>query len=443
MNPIGHLPPATLEAMVARLTRERDGLLELLAASQACGSLVWDAAANAWRPSDQRAALAEVNEELLAQNDELEARAQALVVQADQMAFQRELMARLVEHVPAGIGYLDASLVLRWFNPALEQVARCQAGKPFLHQLPGRSRPAVGPALGEVFREGHAVTLPDFGGDEGTVAWDLALVPVPGATGDVEGILVFAVDVTLRNQATRTQRDRIAHLQHLDRSKDEFLATVSHELRTPLSFIMGYASILNDGLQGELTPAQKASLGKIAGATERMLRLIEDLLDVARIQAGKAALVMRPQDYGAVIREVVGAMAVSAEGAGIVLEREVPAALAGALDAGRVTQVLTNLIANAIKFTAPGGRVEVHAYRRDRFIVTEVRDTGCGIPPGAADRIFQKFEQVDMSATRTKGGIGLGLAIARGLVEAHGGTIGVESAEGRGSTFWFTLPVAA
>jgi two-component system cell cycle sensor histidine kinase PleC len=223
--------------------------------------------------------------------------------------------------------------------------------------------------------------------------------------------------------------------------KDEFLSIVSHELRTPLNFIKGFTSLLANEFAGPLTPQQRDYLDNIGQSSERMLLLVNDLLDVAALQAGKLPLEPEPCVYGPLVDEAVQNATALAEARRLTLSTDTAAPVTLTIDPRRIGQVLANLIANAIKFTPEGGAVTVRVSRDGETVRTEVTDTGIGIPEGEQHRLFLPFSQLDMSATRKAGGTGLGLSISKALVEAHGGHIGVESRPGQGSTFWFTLPL--
>lgn len=234
----------------------------------------------------------------------------------------------------------------------------------------------------------------------------------------------------------------LKELQALDRAKTEFLSVISHELRTPLNVVTGYAGMLSEGAFGQLSEGARTAVDQVQGAGERLLDVINDLLDLSRLEAGALELRREPIDYEALVHDVLYEQASRAESIGIDLHREIEASLPAAwADPHRAAQVLENLVSNAIKFSKSGDRVLVRVHVDDEEIVTEVADTGPGIPEEAMPKLFSRFYQVDMSATRLHGGTGLGLAIVKGLVEAMGGRVGCMSQEGQGSTFWFTLPI--
>jgi signal transduction histidine kinase/HAMP domain-containing protein len=236
-------------------------------------------------------------------------------------------------------------------------------------------------------------------------------------------------------------RDNNLQLERANRLKSEFLASVSHELRTPMNAIIGYTKLMLDGLDGDLTEQQVADLQRVAQAADNLLGLINGLLDLAKIEAGKMELNAEEVDVQTVVEEVIELVRPQAEAKGLALEMDVPRMLPAAFaDRARVRQVLVNLAANAVKFTDHGS-VTVAASTADGWITLSVSDTGVGISPEAQTYIFDEFRQADSSTTRRYGGTGLGLAISKRLVALHGGRIWVDSALGSGSTFRFTLPV--
>jgi signal transduction histidine kinase/HAMP domain-containing protein len=225
-------------------------------------------------------------------------------------------------------------------------------------------------------------------------------------------------------------------------AKSQFLANMSHELRTPLNAVLGYAELIQDGIYGEVPAKIQEVLERIRQNGRHLLGLINDVLDLSKIEAGQ--LTLSPVDYSMreLVLDVVSATEALAAEKQLALAVDVPADLpAGQGDERRITQVLMNLLSNAIKFT-DAGSVSICAKVEDGTFVVAVSDTGPGIAAEHQARIFGEFQQVDSSSTRTKGGTGLGLAITKRIVELHGGRIWVESAPGQGSTFAFSLPLS-
>lgn len=230
--------------------------------------------------------------------------------------------------------------------------------------------------------------------------------------------------------------------KQVERLKDEFIATVSHELRTPLTSIRGALGLIAGGVTGEL-PAQTMAMIKIAQTnSDRLLRLINDILDIERIEANELILDLQPLNVIPLIDQAIAANRPYAQqlGVHVVLESS-PSDVIVRADAERLIQVLNNLLANAAKFSPPDGVVLVRVTRHDSYARIAVADSGPGIPEEFRGRIFQKFAQADSSDTRQKGGTGLGLSIAKSLVERLGGRISYETSEGVGTTFYVDLPL--
>jgi signal transduction histidine kinase/ActR/RegA family two-component response regulator len=233
-------------------------------------------------------------------------------------------------------------------------------------------------------------------------------------------------------------------LRRLDELKSEFLAMVSHELRTPLTAIIGYSRLLLRQVHGPLNPRQLEHQEAIFRSAQRLTDLINDLLDVSRLEAARVELQPRPTDARQVVEHVLGVVRVAAQAKQIRLLNELDRALPPVqADPTRLHQILVNLVGNAVKFTPAGGTVRVRAGRHDSQLWLAVEDTGVGIAAGELARIWDPFYQVESPMRRSHGGSGLGLAIVRRLVELHGGMVRAESeGENRGSRFSFTLPVA-
>jgi signal transduction histidine kinase len=237
----------------------------------------------------------------------------------------------------------------------------------------------------------------------------------------------------------RLVQERTAELSRANRSKDEFLATVSHELRTPLNAILGWTQILRQGVVPADTHAR--ALETIERNARWQMRLIDDILDVSRIVAGNLRLDLAPLDLAALIESAVDVVRPGAVAKGVALTLDVPGPAPISGDADRLRQVIWNVLSNAVKFTPAGGRVDVRLRSRDSAYEVSVSDTGAGIAPAFLPFVFDPFRQADASTTRRHGGLGLGLAIGRQLVELHGGHISAHSeGEGRGATFTVRLP---
>ncbi|MBD0325097.1 MAG: PAS domain S-box protein [Pyrinomonadaceae bacterium] len=244
-----------------------------------------------------------------------------------------------------------------------------------------------------------------------------------------------------RARLYEAERRSRAEAEVANRTKDEFLATLSHELRTPLTAMLGWTRLLRTSNLDEPTTAH--ALETVERNARAQAQLIEDLLDVSRIITGKVRLEVHPVELVPVIEAAVDAVRPAAEAKSIHLQTELDA-LAGAVsgDPARLQQVVWNLVSNAVKFTGRGGRIQVGLERANSQLQITVADTGEGIRPEFLPYVFDRFRQADGSTTRTHGGLGLGLAIVRHLVELHGGTVRAESAgEGLGATFTVTLPL--
>jgi PAS domain S-box-containing protein len=374
---------------------------------------------------------AALNEDFRALNEKLESEvAERTAELRDRQAFIESMIA----HMPVAVAYLDRDLVYRWNNPAHSRLLgkRDDAiiGRPALEVMSTFSEQTL-PMYRQALDSREPVTyegLPFLLPSGAQTYRDVSYVPIADAEGVVQGVLLLSVDVT----------ERVEKQQQ----KDQFLSVLSHELRTPLNAIMGFAGILDDPATGALSDVQRGFVKKVLSGSETLLSLVEDLLDMSRIQAGMFVLRPGPTALRPIIEDVSAHLTVLADKKRVTLHHDVPPRLGLLLaDSQRVRQVLVNLVGNAIKFTPEGGSVTLEVTCEEGFARFEVRDTGIGIAAVDLPKLFQRFGQLDMSATRSRGGTGLGLAISKGLVEAMGGRIGVESTPGVGSTFWFTLPL--
>jgi PAS domain S-box-containing protein len=253
--------------------------------------------------------------------------------------------------------------------------------------------------------------------------------------------LQFARDVAHRAALAVDNARAYRELQLANRLKDDFLATLSHELRTPLNAILGYSRLLRSGLMADEKRA--SALDTVHRNATALTQIVEDVLDVSRIVSGKLRLDIQPVDLPRVVRDAVDSMLPAAEAKQLRVQTVLdPSAPPVAGDPDRIQQIVWNLVSNAVKFTPKGGLVQVRVERANSHVEIVVSDTGIGIEPEFLPHIFERFRQADSGPTRQHGGLGLGLAIARHLVELHGGTIhGASGGRDKGSTFRARLPI--
>jgi two-component system, OmpR family, phosphate regulon sensor histidine kinase PhoR len=232
----------------------------------------------------------------------------------------------------------------------------------------------------------------------------------------------------------------LTQIRRLETVRRDFISNISHELRTPLAGLRALVETLRDGALDD-PPAAARFLDRIEVEVDALTQMVQELLELARIESGKAPLRVQPTPLSDILLSPVERLQPQAERAGLKLSVKLPDNLPPVMADGRRTQqVVTNLVHNAIKFTPVDGRIQVSAHREGDEIVVTVSDTGVGVPPGDLSRIFERFYKTDRA--RSGGGTGLGLAIVKHIVQAHGGRVWVKSKEGKGSDFFFTLPVA-
>jgi PAS domain S-box-containing protein len=277
-------------------------------------------------------------------------------------------------------------------------------------------------------RNGHMVPIADNG------------APIRDERGHVHGAVVVFRDVTASRQAEAALRQAKEAAEAANRAKSEFLATMSHELRTPLNVILGYTDILLDETVNRLDAEQTYQLGRINRSATELLELISAVLDVSRLEAGRLPVEVEAVEVAALLAEVKAETQSVQEHSGLEFIWEMENGLPLLhTDAGKLKIVLKNLVRNAVKFTLKG-RITVGAYCQGEGIELRVTDTGKGISVAEQERIFEPFHQLDASSAREHGGVGLGLYIVKRLLEVLGGTVGVESELGKGSTFCVWVP---
>jgi PAS domain S-box-containing protein len=263
------------------------------------------------------------------------------------------------------------------------------------------------------------------------------------ATPIIDEKLIYAVarDITELKQTQEALVRAKEEAERASKFKDQFLSTMSHELRTPLNAVLGFSDLLADERYGSLNDRQRRYVGNIHSGGQHLLKLISDILDLSKIEAGRMDLAIQDVPIEAAFDEVANALRPLAEKKSQTLSQNAQPGTAVRADATRLKQMLMNLAGNAIKFTPEGGRIEMVARQVDRQVRVEVRDTGLGIPPEEQKRIFEAFYRLRRSGEATEG-TGLGLAITQRLAELHGSELKLETEPGRGSCFYFSLPVA-
>jgi PAS domain S-box-containing protein len=332
-----------------------------------------------------------------------------------------------------GIFGFDAGLRFTFVNPAASDMLgysdTALLGQPLhtVHPVAGNGGPAEDCPLCAQARSGReAQGVHPFRHRDGHT-FPAEFVSRPLAQGQMAGGVVVFKDVTVR--------------EHLQRMKEEFVATVSHELRTPMTSVLGSLKLVLDGNAGEVSADGRELLTIALDNGERLVRIVNDILDVERFESGGMELAVAPLRIADVLKRSLEAMRPLAQQAEVKLElSSVPPDDWVRGDADRLVQVVTNLISNAVKFSPNGGTVSVSARRAGASVRVLVADQGPGIPQEFRDRIFQKFAQAAGARQQSKGSTGLGLSICKAIVERHGGTIGYESTTGKGATFTFDLP---
>lgn len=249
------------------------------------------------------------------------------------------------------------------------------------------------------------------------------------------------IELFQARQHAQESADREAALRELDRLKDDFLAIISHELRTPLAVIMGTLEGVQDQLMGPLSIDLKQAVDTIQVAAQKLLGLVENLLEMSNILAGKLVLSRVPVSFEEVLENALAEAASAARERNVTVEKDVAELPPLMLDPARIQEVLGHMLSNAIKFSKPGSSVKVSARREGERLWCEVQDWGIGIPEEQMTHLFEPLMPLDSTSTRETGGLGLGLSLSKRIVEAHGGCIGVRSMVGQGSSFYFEIPL--
>lgn len=302
--------------------------------------------------------------------------------------------------------------------------------------LAPEERPSARALRGETLR-GEVLTLEVPGAEPLQMLFKATPIRV---AGEIPLAIVISQNVTERLKLENALREQLKAREAIDRMKSDFLSVVTHELRTPLTSIKGYTEFLEDGIAGDLTPEQLSYVHQVQTATQQLEALVDDLLDMARMEAGEFTLRRQTVDVTTLASQALEAFQPQATAHGVHLTLDCTRPLEMTADPVRLTQILNNLLSNALKFTPDGGEVALKVLDRGPEVEFEVCDTGIGIAPENIPRLFSKFYQVEAAHTRAHKGTGLGLAITKGLVEMHGGRVAVESQLGAGTRFFVFLP---
>jgi PAS domain S-box-containing protein len=375
----------------------------------------------------------------------------------------QSFLAALVESADDAIIGKDLDGTVTSWNAAAEKLygytAQEMMGKPIALLIPAEYADQE-PKILERIRRGERIQHYETQRvrKDGTIIdVSLTVSPIRDSLGRIIGASKISRDITAKKRAEAREREILRETQQAktqaeqarqqaeraSRAKDEFLATVSHELRTPMTAMMGWSRML---LTGQLSPErQRKAFETIDRNARSQAQLIEDLLDISRIIAGQLRIEFKNVDMPSVVSAAVEALRPTAEAKKIAVDFAVTSG-AGPIvgDAERLQQVVWNLLSNAIKFTPRGGRIQVDLRRVESQVELRVTDNGMGIDPEYLPHVFERFSQADSSITRNSGGLGMGLAIVKSLIELHGGVVLAESAgEGKGSVFTVKLPVSA
>ncbi len=368
---------------------------------------------------------------------------------------ERELAA-VLDNATDIVARFDSDLRFTYANPAIEGAfglpPRGVLGKSYDGlPVPGEFAATWNAALSRVVADGRGEELGfEYPTPAGARHFETRFIPESGDDGALRTVLTLTRDVTERvrgEQAlaaavTGAQTAR-AEAESANAAKSAFLATMSHELRTPLNAIRGYADLLALGVYGPITDAQRAALARIGQSERHLLGVITEILDFARLESGRARYALADVPLDVILADARALVDPQLRAKGIAFTYEPPGsepAVVVRADAGKLRQIVLNLLSNALKFTPAGGSVALRGRANGTAAVVDVSDSGRGVPAEEIERIFEPFVQLERGQTSSLSGAGLGLAISRELARGMGGDLTAESTVGRGSTFRVTIP---
>jgi two-component system phosphate regulon sensor histidine kinase PhoR len=331
----------------------------------------------------------------------------------------QQKLAAILERMSDGVIIADNNGIVTLINPAANRFFN--------------SSSTVGKSVAEVIRHHQLVEAWQRSRESGTPQEESIEIPLTGH------FLRLVIQPDLNSGDTLLLVQDLTRLRRLEKVRQDFISNVSHELRTPLASLKALSETLRDGALNDPEAAPRF-LERIETEVDALTQMAQELLDLSRIESGQVNLNLERLSPGKLLKSVAERMNMQVERAGLNLSVDASPDLPEILgDRIRLEQVLVNLVHNAVKFTRPGGSISLQAAPDGEMMRISVQDTGAGIPSDELERVFERFYKADRA--RSGGGTGLGLSIAKHIVEAHGGQIGVESIEGQGSTFFFTIPI--
>ncbi|MDW7732839.1 MAG: PAS domain S-box protein [Methanolobus sp.] len=355
---------------------------------------------------------------------------------------QKNLLASTFDSIPDLLAVIDKDLrvvLSNWkerdYISEKEKLSNPYCYKCFMHL----DEPCSPCHARDVFLTGKVKTVERTNPVDGKTR-EIRVIPIFDENGNVSLVIEHIRDTTERKRAEQLVIDAKMAAEEANRTKSEFLANMSHELRTPLNSVIGFSEILLNETFGPLNEKQMRHVNNISTSGKHLLGLINDILDLSKVEAGKMDLSLEEIYLSSIVNDVIAISSPLALKKNIILRNMTPDSVMVTADKGKIRQIFYNLISNAIKFTPDNGCVTVGAGSCNGMVNVFVEDNGVGISPEDMDKLFQPFKQIDSSYTRKYDGTGLGLALVKKLVEMHGGKIQVESEPGKGSKFLFSIP---